>query len=59
LGGVVGGVVVDTIFKNLEDHAVGSFNLAVAPGVGDRGVVDVDSVILAKIPKDLAIERCT
>jgi hypothetical protein len=47
------------IFKNLEDHAVGSFNLAVAPRVGDRGVVDVDSVILAKIPKDLASERCT
>jgi hypothetical protein len=37
------------IFESLEDHAVGSFNLAVAPRVGDRGVVDIDGVFLAKI----------
>jgi hypothetical protein len=27
--------------------------------VGDRGVVDVDKVILAKVPEDLASEGCT
>jgi hypothetical protein len=32
------------------------FDLAVASGVGDRGVVDVDSVILAKVPEDRASE---
>jgi hypothetical protein len=42
----------------LEDHVVGSFNLAVAPGVGNQGVVDVDSVILAKVPEDRASESC-
>jgi hypothetical protein len=43
----------------LKHHAVGSFDLAVAPGVGDRGIVDVDSVVLAKIPEDRASESCT
>jgi hypothetical protein len=47
------------IFESLEDHAVGSFDLAVAPGVGDRGVVDVDSVILAKVLDDRTSESCT
>jgi hypothetical protein len=36
----------------LKHHAVGAFDLAVAPGVGDRGVVDVNGVFLAEIPKD-------
>jgi hypothetical protein len=40
------------IFESLEDHAVGTFDLAVAPGVGDRGIVDINSVILAKVPND-------
>jgi hypothetical protein len=40
----------------LKYHVVGSFDLAVAPGVGDRGVVDVDGVLLAKIPEDRADE---
>jgi hypothetical protein len=35
----------------MKNHSVGTLNLAVAPGVGDRGVVDVDRVILAEIPK--------
>jgi hypothetical protein len=40
----------------LEHHAVGSFDLAVALWVGDRGVVDVNKVILAEIPEDRATE---
>jgi hypothetical protein len=43
----------------LEHHVVGSFDLAVAPGVGDRGEVDVDSIVLAKVPKDRASKGCT
>jgi hypothetical protein len=43
----------------LKHHAVGSFDLVVAPGVGDRGVVDVDSVVLAKVPEDRASEIFT
>jgi hypothetical protein len=43
----------------LEHHAVGSLDLAVAPWVGDRGVVDVDEVILAGVPEDRASEGCT
>jgi hypothetical protein len=39
------------IFESLKDHAIGTLDLAVAPRVGDRGVVDVDRVVLAKIPK--------
>jgi hypothetical protein len=40
----------------LEHHAIGSFDLAVAPRVGDQGVVDVDGVFLAKVPVDGAGE---
>jgi hypothetical protein len=43
----------------LEHHVIGSLDLAVAPWVGDRGVVDVDEVILAKVPEDRASEGCT
>jgi hypothetical protein len=43
----------------LEHHAVCSFDPAVAPWVGDQGVVDVDKVILAKVPEDQASEGCT
>jgi hypothetical protein len=32
--------------------------LAVASSVGDRGVVDVDKVVLAKVPEDRASEGC-
>jgi hypothetical protein len=56
VGGVIGGVVVDTVFECLEHHAVGSLNLAVALWVGDRGVVDVDEVILGKVPEDRTSE---
>jgi hypothetical protein len=35
----------------LKHHAIGSFDLVVAPGVGGRGVVDVDVVFLVEIPK--------
>jgi hypothetical protein len=50
--GVVGSVVVDTILECLEHHAVGSFDLAVTPWVGDRGIVDVNEVILAEVLED-------
>jgi hypothetical protein len=53
-----GGVVVDTVLESLEHHVVGSLDLAVAPWVGDRGVVDVDEVILAKVSEDRASEGC-
>jgi hypothetical protein len=43
----------------LKHHAVGSFDLAITPWMGDQGVVDVNSVILAKIPEDRASESCT
>jgi hypothetical protein len=42
----------------MDDHVVGWFDLAVALGVGERGVVDVDSVILAKVSEDRASESC-
>jgi hypothetical protein len=44
------------ILESLEDHAVGSFDVAVAPRVGDRGVVNVNSVILAEVSEDRASE---
>jgi hypothetical protein len=43
----------------LEHHPVGSFDLAVAPWVGGRGVVDVDKVILAKVPEGRASKSYT
>jgi hypothetical protein len=39
------------MFDSLKDHAVGTLDLAVAPRVGDRGVIDVDGVLLTGIPK--------
>jgi hypothetical protein len=42
----------------LEHHAIGSFDLAVTPWVGERGIVDVDEVILAEVPEDRASESC-
>jgi hypothetical protein len=44
------------ILEGLKHHAVSVFDLAVAPRVGDRGVVDVDGVFLAEIPEDGACE---
>jgi hypothetical protein len=41
----------------LKHHAIGLFNLAIARGVGDRGLVDVDGVFLAEIPKD-GVDEC-
>jgi hypothetical protein len=35
----------------LKYHVICSFDLAVAPRVGHRGVVDVDESVLAKIPE--------
>jgi hypothetical protein len=46
------------IFECLEHHAIGSFDLAVTPWVGDRGIVDVNEVILAEVPEDRASESC-
>jgi hypothetical protein len=40
------------IHESLKDHVVGSFDLAVASRVGNRGVVNVDSFIVAKVPED-------
>jgi hypothetical protein len=56
LVGVVGGVVVDTVLICLEHDAVGSFDPAVAPWVGDRGVVDVNEVVLAEVLEERASE---
>jgi hypothetical protein len=39
------------VFDSLKDHAIGTLDLDVATRVGDRGVVDVDSVVLTEIPK--------
>jgi hypothetical protein len=39
------------IFDRLKDHAIGTLNMVVAPRVGDRGVVDVNGVVLTEIPK--------
>jgi hypothetical protein len=39
------------IFESLKDHAVGSFDLAVAPSVGDRGVININGVVLVEILK--------
>jgi hypothetical protein len=47
------------VLKSLEHHAVGSFDLVIAPWVGDRGEVDVDKVVLAKVPEDRASKSCT
>jgi hypothetical protein len=42
----------------LEHYAIGSFDLAVRPWVGERGIVDIDEVILAEVPEDRASESC-
>jgi hypothetical protein len=44
------------VLECLEHHAVGSFDLAVAPWVSDRGVVGVNKVILAEVREDRASE---
>jgi hypothetical protein len=41
----------------LEHHAVGSFDLAVAPWVGDRGIVDVMTGLVKVIPVASTILR--
>ena len=38
-------------FEPLEDQAVGAFHLAVTSWVSHRGVVYVDAIVLAEIPK--------
>jgi hypothetical protein len=47
------------IFESLKDHVVGSFYLAVAPRVGDQGVIDIDSIVLTEIPKGGSSKGCT
>jgi hypothetical protein len=44
------------VLECLEHHAVGSFDLAVAPWVVDRGIIDVNEVVLAEILEDRASE---
>jgi hypothetical protein len=50
-GPVLRSVVEDAVFDGLKHHAMCSLDLAVAPPVGHRGVVDVDEAVLAKIPE--------
>jgi hypothetical protein len=37
------------IFESLKNYAVGTFDLGVAPRVGNRSLVDINHVVLAKI----------
>jgi hypothetical protein len=46
------------IVEGPKDHAIGTLDLAVAPRVGDRGVVDIDGVLFAEIPEGGANEGC-
>jgi hypothetical protein len=46
------------ILESPKDHTVGSFDLAVAPRVGDQGVIDIDGVVLTKILEGRASESC-
>jgi hypothetical protein len=48
-GHVLRGVIEDAIFDGLKHHAVCSLDLAIAPWVGHRRVVDVDEAVLAEI----------
>jgi hypothetical protein len=48
-GRVLQRVVEDAVFDGLRNHAICSLDVAVAPWVGHRGVVDVDEAVLAKI----------
>jgi hypothetical protein len=50
-GRVLRSVVEDAIFDGLKQHTICPLDLAVAPWVGHRGVVDVDEAVLAKIPE--------
>jgi hypothetical protein len=43
-------IVEDAIFDGLMHHAICPLDLAVAPRVGHRGVVDIDEAVLAEIP---------
>jgi hypothetical protein len=47
------------VFESLKHHAVSSFDLEIAPWVGDRGVLDVDKVILAEVTEDGASDGYT
>jgi hypothetical protein len=47
------------IFDSLKDHAIGMLDLAVAPRVGHRGVVDVIGVVLTEILKGKSSKDCT
>jgi hypothetical protein len=50
-GRILRSVVKVAVFDGLKHHAICSLDLAIAPWVGHRGVVDVDEAILAKIPE--------
>jgi hypothetical protein len=50
-GRILRSFVEDVVFDGLEHHAIGSLDLAVAPWVGHRRVVDIDEAVLAKIPE--------
>jgi ABC-type uncharacterized transport system permease subunit len=47
-GRILRSVVEDAVFDSLKHHAIGSLDLAVAPWVSHRGVVDVNEAVLAK-----------
>ena len=50
-----GAVLFDRVenpsFEPLKDQAVGALHLAVAPGVGHGGVIDIDAALLAEVPE--------
>ena len=46
-------------FEPLKDQAVGALHLAVAPGVGHGGIVDIDAALLAVVLELRARKRST
>jgi hypothetical protein len=50
-GGIGRRVIKDEVFHGLQNHLVGTFDLVVAAWMCHRRVVDVDKVVLAKVPK--------
>jgi hypothetical protein len=55
-GHVLRCVVEDAVFEGLKYHVICSFDLAVAPWMGHRGVVDVDEAVLKKSQKSDSVK---
>jgi hypothetical protein len=47
----LGSVVEDAVLDALKHHVVCAFDLAVAAWVRHRGVIYVDELVLAEVPK--------